>query len=186
MYGRHLSPLLVQQKGMTLIEIVVSVAIISVISALVLNALPTIRNQQQLRAATQQIQNQLRAAQQNDLNETRSPDCLQRVGEDKEKQRRCSDVGVAIRQNKIVQFADTEDDNTLSNSGDVILSQEEISSAVIVPNRTWLFEATPPTILLRIDGKVQQVGQPNTTIISAGALKATFEVSTYGYASTKF
>lgn len=174
------------KAGMTLIEVVISIAIISVISALLLSALPLIRSQQQLRGAVQQIQSNLRVAQQAALNESRPAACLTRAGDDKEKQRSCSDRGLAISNNTLIQFADTQDDNRFSASSDFIISQENLTGGTTAPNKAWLFEATPPTITLWVDGKIQPGALPANADIRAGALTATIHVYAYGYTQATF
>lgn len=171
---------------MTLIEIVVSIAIISTISLLLLSAIPLIRSQQQLRVAASQIQSSLRVAQQAAFNEARPPACLEGAGEDKEKQRRCSDIGIAIRAGEIIQFADTQADNTFSKSGDYVISRDKFPAAVTVPDKTWLFEASPPTITLTVDGITQAANKPASIVIKASSLTATVQVFAYGYTTIQF
>ncbi|MBI3256039.1 MAG: prepilin-type N-terminal cleavage/methylation domain-containing protein [Candidatus Andersenbacteria bacterium] len=174
------------RSGMTLIEVVVSVAIIAVISALLLSALPLIRSQQQLRATVQYIQSNLRLAQQAALNETRAPGCLTRAGDDKERQRQCSDVGIAVRNGELVQYADTQNDNTFSETADFIISKEKLPNAVTVPAISWLFEATPPTIILWVNGRTQPSNEPADLVIQAASLKATIHVFAYGYTQATY
>ncbi len=171
---------------MTLIEIVVSIAIISTISLLLLSAIPLIRSQQQLRVAAAQIQSTLRVAQQSAFNESRPAACLESVGEDKEKQRRCSDIGIAIRSGEIIQFADTQSDNTFSKNGDYVISRDRFPTAVTVPDKTWIFKASPPTIILIVDGITQPADKPASFTIKASSLTATIQVFAYGYTTITF
>ena len=173
-------------SGMTLLEVVVSISIISIATALLLSALPLIRSQQQLKLAAAHLQSDLRRAQLGAINETRAPACIDEGGSDQAQKQHCSDIGITVQNNEVVEFADIDANGRYNEPTDFLLSKEPLPGAVSVPAKTWVFKASPPTINLYVNGTVQLVSQPDVTIINAGALKATLNTYAYGYVEAKF
>lgn len=177
---------LLRHDGMTLLEVVVSISIISVATALLLSALPLIRSQQQLKLAAAHLQSDLRRAQLGALNETRAPACVEEAGDNQAQKQRCSDIGITVQNNEAVEFADIDANGRYNEPVDFLLSREPLPLAVSVPAKTWVFKASPPTSNLYVNGSVQVVSQPDVTIITAGSLKATLNTYAYGYVEAKF
>ena len=175
-----------RSRGMTLLEVVVSISIISIATALLLSALPLIRSQQQLKLAAAHLQSDLRRAQLGAINETRVPACLDEAGDNAAQKQRCSDIGITVQNNQVVEFADIDADGRYNEPTDFFLSREPLPGAVSVPAKTWVFKASPPTSTLYVNGTVQLASQPDITIITAGSLKATLNTYAYGYVEAKF
>lgn len=141
-------------KGFTLLETAVVLAIMSILTGLILTSWPRTRQQQALLLATEQIQTLIRTAQQKALNEDRAEACLATVEDTPESRRLCSDVGVAIKGNTIVMFADTINpsenkyDDTPDSPHDFLIEQQTLALGVTGPSgwQSFIFEATPPTI----------------------------------------
>lgn len=170
-----------EAKGFTLIEVVVGIAIVSIITILTVTAFPFIRERQQVSLATQEFESALRRAQQLALFETRHPQCLQNVGSEAEKQRRCSDVGIVVDESELITYADTVSDDRYTPDEDFVLSRIPVPANVVVSAKAFLFEASPPTITMFVDGEVRAAHQTETITITSGSVTANLVVSAYGF-----
>ena len=138
--------------GFTLIESVVVISIITILTYLVLNALPLARTNQEMENDLQQLRSFLSRAQQQALNEIREDDCLSFAGSDEDAQRRCSDVGVLVASGSLTMFADIDGNGDYSNGADFIIDESDLAAGVEgnIPV-SIVFASTPPTIITLSD-----------------------------------
>jgi len=164
-------------KGFTLLETIVTIGIIGTVSGLLLLGWPRTRHQQALLLANEQLQALFRTAQQKALNEERSAACLSLVGSAPADQRRCSDIGVALRGGQIVLFADIGgDDAHYDEQDDLALETHTLALGVSTADSAWqsfLFRATPPTIELFADDFV--------ITLHSGDTERRLDVKNYGH-----
>lgn len=165
---------------MTLIEVLVGITIIGILSFLAATTLPYVRQYQQANLTAQLIQSTMRRAQQLALDETRDEKCLATVAGEPEQQRRCSDVGVATTGQNMVLYADTVDDNRHTADRDFIIATLPLSGSVDVTAKSFLFEATPPTITMFVNGEVRAASQTEPLTVRAGRAAIQLSVSSYG------
>lgn len=177
--------------GFTLLEVVVTIVILSIITLLVTSAFPEARSAQALLLARQQLRSIFQKAEQQALQEIRDENCLQRVknNPDYTLQKRCSDIGVALQGSTALLFADTEDDNQYTEGQDYLLSTLSLPAGVKVTQAdgtdlsTWqsfLFEATPPTIDLYVNQTLLPGNQQAPIALQAGRRSALLNVNRYG------
>ncbi len=178
--GEKQAGLPVRQAGMTLVEVMVGITIIGILSLMAATAFPYVRQYQQATLTAQLIQSTMRRAQQLALDETRDEKCLALEGPEIEQQRHCSDVGIAIAGHDIQLFADTADDNRYTVNNDFILATLPFPSAVTVTNKAFLFEATPPSIVMFVDGNVRAASQAEPLTIQSGRAIVQLSISSYG------
>lgn len=161
----------------------------TILTLLALNGLPIARTNQLLKNDVTQLRSLISRAQQQALNEIRSPECLARAGEDPETQRRCSDVGVAIMNKKLILFADLNGDHQYSEGHDYDEAQV-VQSADVVSNQavSVLFTANPPTTIMYVNRRIIGAGQTAPLELTFGGLTAKLTISPYGileYANQK-
>lgn len=174
-----------QDAGLTLLELLVTITMITLVTYLVTAAFPVVREEEALKHASQQIISALRAVQIQALDEQRSPDCLARVGENPLDAKRCSDVGIMLREADIMTFADTNDNNQYDDQ-DVRLAATNLArpAAVIIPV-SLLVEATPPNIVLFVNGTILPANESTPVILQAITLRSrkrttSLAISAYG------
>ncbi len=168
-------------SGFTLIEIVVSVVIVSTLAAIIAVAFPSARDQQRLGLTQQEIQLRLREARQRALNEDRPSECLLRYADDDLKhRRRCSDIGVYVAGQELTLYADTSGDGSYSAAGDYVLSAATLPASVVSSGvQSFQFIAAPPTIGLFVDGReVTDASEPLR--LRTGSTESTFVVTAAG------
>lgn len=166
------------QTGFTLLEVVIVISIMTIVTYAVLTALPVARTNQQLTGDITALRSILTNAQQQAVNEIRSPDCLATVPSDADSQRRCSNIGVFIADNKVIQFADTSPDRIYTPGVDYILRESDQASGLKGgPDITILFEADPPTVVTYANG---QVLGPKQKVSFTLAIKDTQRALTIG------
>ena len=167
--------------GFTLIEVVVMIAILSIVTTVSVVALPKARNNQRLVTDTEKIQANIRTAERYAINEVRSDACIEYVGNDAELRRRCSNVGIALQEKQLITFADTTGDREYTENADFVIEEDSLSSGVESDGwQTIVFEATPPTIYTYVDGTVISPQLPATITLQAGEQTRTLEVHPYG------
>lgn len=169
-----------RQAGFTLLEVLVTLTIVTVVTYLVTSAFPVVRDEETLTHASQQLISTLRAAQTQALDEQRSPDCLTHVGEGPRLAKLCSDVGVLIRGGELLTFADTNDNNQFDER-DFPLHTNSLPAPVVVTSPVSLvIEATPPNVSLYVNGLgIQPAGTATVTLHSRGRTKSV-TVTAYG------
>lgn len=170
-----------QSFGFTLIEVLVVITIMTIITAVTLTALPLARTDQMLESDIIQLKSALSQAQQRALNEIRTPDCLALAGDDSELQRRCSDIGVVILEERIVTFSDLTGDQDYVSSGDLELEAQSTSSGP--PNGTPIsivFTASPPNVTTFVNGQVIGAGQSAPVTLQIGETSREFSINPYG------
>lgn len=170
-------------KGFTLVEAMVSVGIISILSVMLMRSFPFIRNSQHVKLTQEQLASQLRRAQQLALDETRAEACLNLFVGQEDQNSRCSDVGVALRGQKLIMFADTtphEADNKYTD-GDYVLSSVDVPGDVTMPEKSFLFKGTPPTMLVYVDGVIKPLKSAEPLTIGVGETQVLLNVYPYGY-----
>lgn len=172
------------QSGLTLIEMIVAISVLSIVTALIVVAFPVVRSQQALISAEQQIRSLVRQAQQRALEEVRDDSCIAQVGE--ENQRLCSDVGVALHENRIFLFADTQNDDRCTMESrecvDYIIDEQILHEPVTVEGNgiSFVFEAVPPTIVMYVDGQTLEDDTPGEFELRAGQATRTIQIYRYG------
>lgn len=163
--------------GFTLVEAVVTIAILSIITTIVLAAFPQVRDHQTLIAAEQQLRSYIRQAEQASFNQIRPEDCTNTLPE--EDHGLCSDTGIAIRGSEVILFADTlQKDVNQYEQGDYVYNTLTLPSpARALAERTLLFEADPPGIILYVDGVNQSPGRVE---LMAGSRSKLLTIHRYG------
>ncbi len=171
------------EQGFTLVEALVIIAIIGILSALSLQALPAARSNQQLTTDTEQIRALLLDAKERALNQVRPDQCLPMADMASVNRASCSDVGIAlpINTNKVIEFADTNSNNTYDSS-DYVIATFTITAAPGTGSVTsLLFRSNPPSVFLYKDTKL--MGPTDTAMIylnGYGSMKRNLTVHSYG------
>ena len=172
-------------SGFTLLETVVTLGIISLFTTLVLVGWSATRDQQAIILSEQTLQSFLSRAQQQAFHEERSEACLKLYDENDDNKKRCSDVGVAVRDTTLRLFADTAGNDSRYTEDDFLLEEQTFPSGVRVPTLEWqsvLFRGVPPRLSLfgpfgtRIGGD-EVVSLP----LLARSTPVTIEISSYGH-----
>lgn len=144
--------------GFSLIEIVVTIAIIGILTTMVAAGYPAVRNRHTMQRAQQQMELLLREAQQQTLNEERAKACRDLSPRDTEgdivARRRCSDVGIHLQGTTAILFADLNSDKAYSANRDYQIRDPETLPATVVPNQTIVFNATPPHLTMYGNGGI--------------------------------
>jgi prepilin-type N-terminal cleavage/methylation domain-containing protein len=157
------------QSGFTLIEVMVTIAIVTITTVIVATGFPRLRDQQQQLLARQQITSLIREAQQQSINGQRPDKCLSTVAGDQAK--KCSQAGLALRGNEYYLFLDTSnnDDRKFTNEkSDFIISHGNLPGGVTVASAAWrsfLFVPDPPSTTLYVDGEVVTPQVPATIVL---------------------
>lgn len=164
--------------GFTLLEVVVTVTIVSLLTLIVTAALPAARSHQALRLAQQQVSDGLAAASHRAINEIRPPACTNRVAAAK----RCSDVGVALQAGELIIFADTAEpqDWQYSEGQDEILATITLPTGVTTERQSFVFIATPPTLELYHDGQLMAAQEKIPLVLVSDRARVPLTVSSYG------
>lgn len=174
-----------QNAGLTLLELLVTVTMIILVTYLVTSAFPIVREEEALKQASQQITSALRAVQIQALDEQRLPDCLAQVGENPIDAKRCSDVGIMLQETDIITFADTNDNNQF-DSQDARLGTTRLARPVAAATPvSLLVEATPPNIVLFVNGTILPANESTAVVLQAITLRSrkrttSLSISTYG------
>lgn len=158
--------------GFTLIEVVVSIAVVSVVATMIATAYPVVRQAQQLDAAEQQIQAALYEARDMAFNEERDQKCLDQADVEKGMLAKyCSDVGVKFDRDKLILFADSDNSETFAVGSDFIIKTIALTGGVYIevptPD-TEIFYGEPPS--LRMEPGVG----PEFKIVAATSTRAIF------------
>lgn len=168
-------------NGFTLIEIVVTVTIILLLTTLMLSAWPVTRSNQAFVLAGQQLQAILREAQQMALDENRQEACKLSVPEP----RTCSDVGVAVRDDQIVLFADTWGANNHYDDSDYVISTRELPLRVrTVSSAAWqsfVFKSVPPRTVLYHGAATITDDAQGELVLQVSQRQRTFRITAYGH-----
>lgn len=168
------------QAGLSLLEVMVTLVLITATTALVASAFPVVREQQALEQARQQFTAAVRAAQTQALDEHRTPDCLSRLGTAIAQQKLCSDIGVAILGNELHTFADIHDNNQFDHDdADMHITSLPPGITVVSPG-SILFEATPPNLTAYFNGQVVSPAQPVTITLRSPHRELSLTISAYG------
>lgn len=172
------------EEGFSLIESLIVVSIIALMSALALQAIPIARSNQQMIADTEQIRALLLDAKERSLNQVRPDTCLPMADMASKDRAVCSDVGVAIDGNKLIEFADTDGNNRYSASGprDYVITTYDLSATVGVGSVSSLvFSSVPPSTLLYKDGALMAPSSTAKIILDGyPPLSRTLLVHSYG------
>lgn len=169
-----------ESPGFTLLEVLVTLAIITIVTFMATLAFPIIREREALVNARQQISSALRAAQTQALNEQRRPDCLARVGDSPLAAKKCSDVGIFLQAEKLITFADTNDNNQY-DSQDFLESEGSLPRPVTVLGAASIvIEATPPNVAMWHNGRVVPAGSQVAVKLRAGRGTLPLSISSYG------
>lgn len=164
----------------TLLEVLVTLTIMSVVAYLTTLAYPVMRESEALVHARQQIIAALRTGQVQALNETRSPDCLRQVDDTPLAAKRCSDIGIVVQGKELITFADTHD-NDRYDSEDFQVSSATLPRLVSAPSAaSLLIEATPPNVTLWHNGTLVPAGSTAPLALRVGRRNVTLSVSSYG------
>lgn len=166
-------------SGFTLVEMMVIITIVTIFTIITARALPIVRNQQNVRLAQQQISSLLNEARHQALNETRQDACLESHGQSEKK---CSDIGLDLRQTTATLFADTDDDNRFSARDFIIRQQPIAGSMTALTPTTALFEASPPSVVMYGNGALKAPGDSSLTLIlESGGDQKNYLIDSYGH-----
>ena len=184
MLGRFIQPYSLPKSkadaGFTLLEIIVTIIIMMILTFLVASAFPAVREGQSILKAEHLLQVTVRSAQIQALDERRDQECLDQVGTDKVLRKQCSDVGVHLVSDKVITFADTSDDNTYSQD-DYKIAEVSLPFGVTVSSATtFLFEATPPSVSLYVDGVLVDAANHGEVTLVTSQSQNTYGVYPYG------
>lgn len=178
LFSRH------RQRGVTLIETLVAISLMTLLTVLGMRAIPTVRHNQRLVSDTELVQFLLRQAERSALNESRDEECLELAGEDEEIQKRCSTIGVALQDSTAWIFADMSGDRRFTAEHDFVIEQHTLAStAVFSPgtsSEVLLFEATPPTIVLYANGAIVGTQTPAVFELVSGSQRKPLYVYPFG------
>lgn len=169
------------QAGFTLLEMIIVLSIITISTYVLFTAFPIARVNQALQADITELRILITSAQQQALNEIRSQDCLDLVGPDEELARRCSNVGVYVQGQDVIQFADTTDDLRFTAGSDFILGERtQTSSLADGTSMTIVFQADPPTIVTHVNAEVLGAGQVHPFTLELEGAVRSLTVGPYG------
>lgn len=169
--------------GFALIEVVVTMTIIGILTAILAVAFPVARQQQALQLAQQRIEALLREAQLQTLNEERAQDCRALfTGTDalsQARQRRCSDVGLYLQGRQVRLFADTDGDKIYATTDFQIRPPEELP-AEVVGTTSLVFNAAPPHLELYGNGLLIDDQHPLSLTLHLSRADAALLVRPFG------
>ncbi|MEK7556591.1 MAG: hypothetical protein AAB538_01305, partial [Patescibacteria group bacterium] len=117
--------------------------------------------------------------------EQRHPDCLERVGSSPRDQKRCSDLGIMLQGSDIITFADIHDNNQFDSEDFRVQTGKLAKPVSVVSPVSLLVEATPPNVILYVDGNPLGAGTDTTVILKAITLRSrertiSLSISAYG------
>jgi hypothetical protein len=158
---------------------------LTIVTYLTVSAFPIVRENEALTQAKGQLVSALRAAQTQALDEQRHPDCLARVGDDPRDEKRCSDVGIMLQGTQIITFADINDDNKFDNEDFRLQTSSFVKPVNVVSPVSLLVEATPPNVILFVNGVPLGADDDTTVILKAIMLRSRqrelpLSISSYG------
>lgn len=170
--------------GFTLVEVVVTLAIMGILTVAIAVAFPTLRSEQKLLLAQQRLEALLRDAGQRALNEDRDSACVDRYpGDDSAaatKRRRCSDVGVAVTDQSALLFADIDGNKSYSASQDYVIEAAETLPATVHPTYYFVAIGTPPQLELYGNGALLDDQHPATLTLTVGRATRRLGISSFG------
>lgn len=168
------------QSGLSLLEVVVTLVLITLTTFLAGVAFPVVREQQALTQTRQQFTAAVRAAQIQALDEQRSAECLDRVGAGLRQQKLCSDIGVYVAEGELRTFADIQDNN-LFDANDMPLGRSLLPATITAATPTTiLFEATPPNVITYVNGDLIPLNQKATIVFRSPHRELSLTLSAYG------
>ncbi len=163
-----------RSRGFTLIETVVIITIIGIITTAVATAVPIARSNQNVVSDIETIRAEVQDATRRALNENRPQECLDVAGEE----RRCSNVGVHLKGSTMTLFADLDQNHQFSST-DFTYEVKTLRSSV-VSEEVFVFEATPPNIILFSFGRIVTADNPGSFTLVSGNQSRTMTVLPYG------
>lgn len=158
-----------KSAGFSLVESMVVVTMVSILSIMSLQAIPALRAHQELVTDTETIRALLLDAKQRALNQVRPEDCLSGFAVTDSARAGCSDVGVALRQGEIIQFANSHETGGSGpkyDTNDYVIVRSKAASKIKFGSPTsLLFLGNPPATILYKDGAEIAAGDFSTKII---------------------
>lgn len=168
------------ESGLTLLELIITLSVITIATLVVGSALPVVREHQALQQARQQFTSYIRTAQTQALDEQRSDACLERMGDSLPLQKRCSDLGVYVEGNQLTVFADTQD-NDQYDASDIVLNTANLPATIAAASpASILFEATPPNIRTYVNGLLVIPSAPAALTLISPNRAVSLTISAYG------
>ncbi len=171
-------------RGFMLIELVVTLAIVGIVTTLIAVAFPALRERQALLLAQQRFEALLREAQQRALNEDRPEACVQLFPGTDERalasQKRCSDVGVHIAGRAATLFADVDGNKAFSPARDFIIHDVEVLPASFTPTLAVVVVGRPPQLELYGNGVVLTDQHPLPVTVQSGTATSQLTISSFG------
>lgn len=175
--------------GFTLLEILVSVVIVSVLTTIITVGFRVSRDNQRIVLAKQELEALIRDTQKRAFNEEREERCLRSLPESAlDRRRRCADVGIVLEGNRVTQFADTHGEigDRFFTTGDYTVTTLPLASSQgvsIGEKTTLLFKGVPPTIELLVNGRV--ITAPVELVLRSGTATKTLLLHPYGQLEAK-
>ncbi len=174
--------------GFSLVESITIIAIISILTAISVAALPAIRAHQALVADTEQIRSLLLDSKQRSLNQVRPEACVQEAEANGKDSRRCSDTGIVFHEGNVIQYADSGTPNLRYDEADHKIATYPLQSVIVKGDSTnpnhFLFYGNPPSVDLYVTGLRASPGDVYTILLRANTGKnkqeRTIEISSFG------
>lgn len=172
------------KQGFTLVEVLITITILSILTLMIASALPKVRNNQKLTLDAQQIERAMHTAVQRAMNEVREEACLTLAGSQTEEQKRCSNVGIAFQDSQMIMYSDLNGDRLYTGQGDYVQETFTLRSAVEAGGGSawlsFLVEASPPNILLFKNAAVVSESSPISLRLISGSQNRELTIFPYG------
>lgn len=180
--------------GFTLVESLVVVLMVIVLTALAVRSIPALRSHQEIVTDTELIRSLLSDAKQRTLNQVRPSDCLPQLPVDSPARAVCSDVGIAIRNGEIIEFANTfrggsngtftyDVNNGRSVAGDYIIYRTKLATKISGGGSamSFLFYNVPPSVQFYRNGSLfNDTIMEKITLTASNKSKRTIQIHSLG------
>lgn len=140
-------------RGATIIEVLMVAGIVGILLSIGLANIPAQRDREALQQSEQLIRRKLAEAREKALQENREHVCLPNkiscLDSSPDQEKNCSDIGVTVKKNEIILFANISDSAQIFDTGDCVISRDNFPGSVTVESTrdiTTLITAIPPSL----------------------------------------